>query len=142
MPREASRGGVVRCLSHELDIAHWLFGMPRRVYATGGRLSSLDIDVEDTAAITLECDLGGRTVPIQVYLDFVQWPPRRFCEILSERGTVRRDYCRRSVARFDAGTGRWLVEVFSSFDRKSAFLGRDGPLFAMYRWDESSTRVT
>ena len=53
--RSEQGGGVILCLSHMVDIAYWLFGLPTSVYAKGGHLSSLEIDVEDTADIILEC---------------------------------------------------------------------------------------
>ena len=53
-------GGVVLSQIHELDYLYWLFGMPRRVMAMGGHLSSLEIDVEDTASILMECVVDGR----------------------------------------------------------------------------------
>ncbi|MDO9348112.1 MAG: Gfo/Idh/MocA family oxidoreductase, partial [Anaerolineales bacterium] len=41
-------GGVILSQIHELDYLYWLFGLPRRVFALGGQMSSLDVDVEDT----------------------------------------------------------------------------------------------
>ncbi len=41
-------GGVVLTQIHDYDLAWWLFGAPRTVTATGGHLSDLEIDVEDT----------------------------------------------------------------------------------------------
>src|SRR3990172_1034433 len=34
--RSDQGGGVILCLSHEIDIAHWLFGKPEKIYAVGG----------------------------------------------------------------------------------------------------------
>src|SRR5262249_19596141 len=39
-------GGVVLTQIHELDYLSLLFGMPRRVFAIGGHLSKLEVDVE------------------------------------------------------------------------------------------------
>ena len=47
-------GGVVSTQIHELDYVHWLFGLPGRVFAVGGTLGSLDVDVEDTASALFE----------------------------------------------------------------------------------------
>jgi predicted dehydrogenase len=115
-------GGVIRALSHDLDTAQWLFGMPRRVFAFGGHLSGLEIDVEDTAAIVLECGRGGRHFPVSVYLDFVQQPPRRTCEVVGERGTIRWDYYDQSVSYYDPRDGQWRREVLKGFERNQLFL--------------------
>ena len=47
-------GGVVLTQIHDYDLAWWLFGQPSRVEASGGHLSELEIDVEDTVEATLE----------------------------------------------------------------------------------------
>ncbi len=55
-------GGVILSQIHDLDYAYALFGLPRRVFAVGGHLSSLDVDVEDTASILMECVVDGRSI--------------------------------------------------------------------------------
>ncbi len=56
--RQDLGGGVILSQIHELDYLYWLFGLPRRIFALGGHLSSLEIDVEDTADILMECHAG------------------------------------------------------------------------------------
>jgi predicted dehydrogenase len=119
--RSDQGGGVVRALSHELDTAQWLFGMPRRVYAAGGHLSGLEVDVEDVATILLHCEAQGRLLPVSVYLDFVQRPTRRFCEIVGENGTLLWDYVESSIAHYDPRAKAWQTESLS-FDRNRMFL--------------------
>ena len=85
-------GGVVLSQSHELDYAYWLFGLPRRIFALGGHLSSLDIDVEDVASILMECVVDGRPVPVHVSQDFVQRPPRQTCHIVGDEGKILIDF--------------------------------------------------
>ena len=51
-------GGVVLTQIHDYDLAYWLFGAPHAVRATGGRLSDLEIDVEDTVEALLETGAG------------------------------------------------------------------------------------
>lgn len=90
--RRDQGGGVVLCLSHEIDIASWLFGTPQAVYAVGGHLSNLEMDVEDTADMILTCCSDGRAIPVHVHLDFLQKPARRFVHIVGEAGTIFFDY--------------------------------------------------
>ena len=85
-------GGVILCLSHEIDIAFWLFGTPINVFALGGHLSDLDLDVEDNADILLNCWDSERNFPVHVHLDFLQNPPRRFIQILGSKGSLVFDY--------------------------------------------------
>lgn len=47
-------GGVLRDLSHELDIALWLFGDWINLTSLGGKLSNLEIDSEDAFSILME----------------------------------------------------------------------------------------
>jgi predicted dehydrogenase len=49
-------GGVVLTQIHDFDLAWWLFGPFARVTASGGHLSDLEIDVEDTVDARLERD--------------------------------------------------------------------------------------
>jgi predicted dehydrogenase len=70
-------GGVVLTQIHDLDIALWLFGMPRRVFALGGHWSHLEVDVEDTASMLLQCEYSGRALPVHIQQDYLQKPPQR-----------------------------------------------------------------
>ena len=67
-------GGVVLTQIHELDYLSLLFGTPRRVFAIGGHLSKLEVDVEDVVAVLLDCGTSERPLPISVQMDYVQRP--------------------------------------------------------------------
>jgi predicted dehydrogenase len=120
--RRDEGGGVILCLSHEIDVAVWLFGMPSSVYAAGGHLSALDMDVEDTALITMACRDGVRPLPVAVSLDFVRRPPQRGGEIVCERGTIRWDLREPSWSVYFADERRWDVETLPDFQRNQLFL--------------------
>ncbi|WOK35104.1 Gfo/Idh/MocA family oxidoreductase [Sphingomonas sp. C3-2] len=79
-------GGALLELSHEIDYIYWLFGMPERVTCRGGRLSDLDIDVEDCVELCLEYSSPPRLVSI--HLDFLQRPAIRTCKLVGSRGTM------------------------------------------------------
>jgi predicted dehydrogenase len=81
-------GGVIVTQIHELDYLQWIFGVPSRVFAVGGRLGSLDIDVEDTASALFEVTLAGSPLPVHVHLDYLQRPPRRSCRVIGEGGDI------------------------------------------------------
>jgi predicted dehydrogenase len=85
-------GGVLLTQIHDLDSACWLFGAPTRVFAAGGHLSGLEIDVEDVASVTLECRPGERPIPVHVHMDYLQRPAVRAYRVLGEGGRLALDF--------------------------------------------------
>ncbi len=83
--RRASGGGVILDSIHEVDYAAWLLGPITKVRSAAGRLSDLDIDVEDYAVLALEHDNGARS---EIHLDYLQRVKRRGCEIVGTEGTL------------------------------------------------------
>jgi len=80
-------GGVLLELSHELDYASWLFGVPVSVQASCGRLSDLEIDVEDSAHVLFE--YPDRRVAIQI--DFLQRVAKMGLQIIGSKATLEAD---------------------------------------------------
>ena len=129
-------GGVILTLIHELDYAYWLFGAPRKLYAVGGHLSDLELDVEDTASILMDCGVDRRPLPVHVHMDFLQRPPTRSCEIIGTTGRLSLDLVAATLRRYDAdGT---LVEECSAADveRNRLFLDELTHFLACVRGDE------
>ena len=96
-------GGVILDAVHELDLAIWLFGRPATVYCAGGRLSDLEIDVEDCAEITL----GYSKAVVSIHLDYVQRPASRTCEIIGTCGQLKADLFARELSIFDGVSRKW-----------------------------------
>jgi predicted dehydrogenase len=94
-------GGAVLELSHELDYARWILGEAAAVSARAGRLSDLDIDVEDVAEIVVEFRSGALG---SVHLDMVRQPAGRACRIIGTGGTVEWDVGEPSVRLFRSET--------------------------------------
>jgi predicted dehydrogenase len=115
-------GGVILTQIHELDYVSWLFGPPARVFAIGGRLGDLEIDVEDTASLLLECAVDGRMVPVHVHQDYRSRPPARTCEVIGEDGRIEVDLeaCRLRV--FDVRGQTTESAVHEDFDRNDMFV--------------------
>jgi predicted dehydrogenase len=115
-------GGVILSQIHELDYVYWLFGMPTRVFALGGHLTRLEVDVEDTASILMECTVDGRSVPVHVHQDYIQRPPSRTCEVIGDAGKILVDLRQMTVTAFDADGS--IMESFSQpgFERNQLFL--------------------
>lgn len=115
-------GGSLRIQTHELDYALWLFGMPRKVYAVGGHLSDLEVDVEDSVSALLSCDDQGKQFPVHIHLDYVQRPPQRVCEVIGDAGRVRYDFYASQVELHDLHARTRHVIEFKGFDRNQMFL--------------------
>jgi predicted dehydrogenase len=120
--RQDLGGGVILSQIHELDYLYWLFGMPRRLFGLGGHLSSLEVDVEDTADILMECMLDGHPVPISLHQDYIQNPPSRSCEIIGDAGKILVDIRALTVDVFD-GQGNHIESTsHEGFQRNQLFL--------------------
>jgi predicted dehydrogenase len=115
-------GGVVLSQIHELDYLYWLFGLPLRIFALGGHLSSLEIDVEDIASILMEFKYKDSTFPVHLQMDYVQRPPSRTCDILGDRGKINVDLRSNKLTVF--GDDGNISEDYSieNFDRNKMFL--------------------
>ena len=115
-------GGVVLSQIHEFDFLFSLFGLPARVYAIGGHWSELEIDVEDTASILMECSIDGRPLPIQLHQDYLQSPPSRQCEVIGERGRAVMDLHALTVAVYTRGNATPTLHSFAGFERNQLFV--------------------
>lgn len=115
-------GGVILSQIHELDYVYWLFGMPTRVFALGGHLTRLEVDVEDTASILLECIVDGRAVPVHVHQDYIQRPPSRTCEVIGDAGKILVDLRQMTLTAFDAEGNVMESSSNPGFERNQLFL--------------------
>jgi len=114
-------GGVVLSQIHELDYLYWLFGVPRRVFALGGHLSNLEIDVEDVASELLEFEVDGQIVPVQLHQDYLQRPPTRSCKVIGEAGRIIADFTEPAL-RFVDVDGEVTETKQTEFQRYQLFM--------------------
>jgi len=115
-------GGVILSQIHEFDYLYSLFGVPGKVYALGGQWSDLEINVEDTASILMECNAAGRTLPIHLHQDYLQSPPSRQCEVIGDRGRAIMDLHALTVTVFTRGNPTPDVDSYQGFERNQLFL--------------------
>ncbi len=113
-------GGVVLTLCHPFDYLRWLVGEVESVYAATGRLSGLDVEVEDTAQIVLRFASGAIR---NVYLDYAERPAAHWLRIVGRKGTIRWDNADGVAHLYRAETEKW--ESFTpaeGFERNTMFL--------------------
>jgi predicted dehydrogenase len=115
-------GGVVVSQIHEFDYLLWMFGFPSKIFATGGHLSSLDIDVEDVASVTMECHKDGLFLPVHLHQDYLQRPPTRTCKVIGDRGKVVLDFLGLTVTHYDEDGAIKTSVHFSDFERNQLFI--------------------
>ena len=120
--RQELGGGVILTQIHEFDYIYWLFGLPRCVYALGGHLSSLEVNVEDTAETLMEYELDGRSVPVSLHQDYLQRPPHRTCEVIGDRGKILVNLALLSVEVFDGEGKQVEATSYAGFQRNQMFL--------------------
>ena len=104
--RREQGGGVILDAIHEIDYIRWLLGEVVGATCWAGKLSQLEIDTEDVAAILLRFENG--TVG-EVHLDYIQRVYSRTCQIIGEEGTLYWDYTAGEVRWFSAQTKQWKV---------------------------------
>ena len=120
--RQDLGGGVILSQIHEFDYLYWLLGMPRRVFALGGHLSNLEVDVEDTADILMECVMNGHPIPISLHQDYIQNPSKRSCEIIGDAGKILVDIRALTVQVFDGQGNSVEASSYQDFQRNQMFL--------------------
>jgi len=76
-------GGVLRTLSHEIDLALDMFGYPIEVLGLTDRLSTLKIDVDDFALLSMKMRQGVR---VNLELDYFSPQNINFGEAITETG--------------------------------------------------------
>lgn len=121
MARKDMGGGVVtNQMVHELDYLYSLFGAPKAVYAVGGIMGNLGIDVEDNCEAVYTVSYRGRSFPVSVHADFYQSPPERFVQVVGTRGKVRADIIKNEI--------EWTIDdrtektVYDGFQRNDMFI--------------------
>ena len=97
-------GGVLLELSHEIDYVRWLAGEVIAVTARVGKVSDLEIDVEDTADLVLELESG---VTATLHLDMVARMPVRLARLIGEEGTLTLDLRAHELRHYAADSGAW-----------------------------------
>ena len=81
-------GGVLRDLSHELDLLNWLLGGWRKLTALGGRFSKLEISSDDLFAIMMATP---RCPVVTLELNYLDRVGRRRMIVNCEERTIEAD---------------------------------------------------
>ena len=124
--RREQGGGVILSQIHEMDYLYWMFGFPRKIFALGGHLSRLEIDVEDVASILM--DFNG--IPVHLHQDYIQRPPSRTLQIIGDQGKIIADFRTLTVEHFNENGELQKRDSFEGFNRNQMFMEELAHFFA------------
>ena len=116
--RQELGGGALVTQIHDFDYAIWLFGSPSAIFAVGGKLSNLEIDVEDSVQVLMKC----KGIPINIQLDYLQWPPRRDIFITGDKGSIHCNLSSMEVVVNQREGQKIDTQTFPNFNRNDLFL--------------------
>ena len=108
---DSSGGGVLRDLSHELDLAQHLFGDWQRLTSFGGKFSDLEITTDDTFSIlmsTTKCNV------VSIHLNYLDQIKQRDITINGNNGTISIDLVGNS-ARLNEAEVKFSVNADDSY---------------------------
>ncbi len=109
-------GGVLRTQIHHIDVLEWIFGPLERVYASGGHITDLEIDVEDSASYLFRSSTG---TPVYGHLDYRQRPRTVTLTVVGTDGRVDWDHYAARLVHTPSG-GEPIVTTWP-YDRQSMF---------------------
>jgi len=99
-------GGGILLDSHEFDYMQWYLGQVDEVFCMASKLSDLEIDTEDTAAVLLKFRNG--TIA-EIHLDYTQRAYQRNYEFFGEKGTLKWNFSDRKVWVYLANENKWEI---------------------------------
>lgn len=117
----ASMGGgcLLDCI-HEIDLMRWFLGPVSNVFCLARNTGTLDVDVEDVAALICRHRNGAHS---ELHLDYVQRSYERGCQIVGEYGSIFWDFNTKAVRWFDSRYDEWhLFEEPSEWEMNHMYL--------------------
>jgi predicted dehydrogenase len=115
-------GGALVTQIHDFDMSIDLFGMPKSLFAVGGKLSKLEIDVEDSVKILMSNKYNNKIIPISINLDYLRWPKQRTIEIIGDEGQLMLDLNTNKLYFSDLKSRKEYEIIINNIDRNTLFI--------------------
>ena len=115
-------GGAVLSEIHEIELMQAMFGLPQRLWSLGGKLSDLNIDVEDTVRVLMDYRVDKRPLPVTLGMSFVQRPMGRSITLWGEEGKLQWDMMTQTLAHWDETGKEPELFEFPDFERNQMFV--------------------
>lgn len=109
--QDISGGGVLRDLSHELDLAQHFFGDWQKLTAIGGKFSDLEITTDDTFSILMS---ATKCNVVSIHLNYLDQIKQRNITINGNNGTISVDLVGNN-ARFNELEVKFSVTADDSY---------------------------
>ena len=108
-------GGVLRTLSHEIDLGQYWFGNYREIFSKILKISELEIDVDDYTLISAKMENG---VVLNISMDYLSPVFERNGSILFEKGLLQYDIGNPEIrfAEYGKETGWQTIEKLIGYD--------------------------
>ncbi len=112
-------GGVLLTNIHEIDYLYWFFGKIYNVYGSVGKISNLEINVEDYASV----HLFFKNILAELHLDFFQIPKSRQLKIIGDKGIIDCNLVNCTLKLYSNKTSKWKIIVSKpSFDFNTIYI--------------------
>ncbi|MGG1946696.1 Gfo/Idh/MocA family oxidoreductase [Trinickia sp. NRRL B-1857] len=115
-------GGVLRDLSHEIDLALWICGRARSITAVGGHLSNLEIDSDDVYSILSSHE---RCAAVAISINYLDRTPKRVLTINARDLTATVDFVGGTLTLNDEVTVRHVERDVTYQEQLKAFFAND-----------------
>jgi predicted dehydrogenase len=132
-------GGALVTQIHDFDYAMWLFGQPSHVFSVGGKISELEMNVEDSVQVLMQFQQNNNPLPVTISLDYLQWPSKRTINIVGDRGSIQCDLTKNEVIVNNRVNNHIEEHKFPDFDRNELFIREMNNFLAFVRGDEEPT---
>ena len=110
--RKELGGGVILTQIHEIDYMYWFFQEVENVVSMSGKLSDLDVTVEDYAASLLKFK---NKVVGEIHLDYFQRPNFKSCKIRGTKGEIYWDSDNNDVNIYNIKKNKWEAKFETGF---------------------------
>ena len=96
--RKELGGGVLRTLSHEIDLGQYWFGEYKKIFAKVLKISDLDINVDDSTDIFAEMK---NKIILKINMDYLNPLGIRKGEIFFEKGLLKYNFLKKEIIFID-----------------------------------------
>ena len=117
----AENGGLIIDQFHELDYLTWMFGDVTEVICVAGKLSRLEIEVDDTIEMLLRFRHGPLA---EIHYDYLGRAYQRSCQLIGDEGVLHWSYQDQEVKWYTASEGRWRVERWPEYQGNEMYVAQ------------------